>query len=73
MDGSVWDVQRALIVGRQAATRLSIAQSRERDRAWCERELGDVPVSVARGSLSMTVLQFSDGSRIETCLPGMRP
>ena len=46
MDGSVWDLQRALIAGRQAATRLSIAQSRERDRAWCERELGDVPVRV---------------------------
>lgn len=46
MDGSVWDVQRALIVGRQAATRLSIARSRDRDLAWCERELGDVPVRV---------------------------
>ena len=41
MDGSVWDLQRALIAGRQAATRLSIARSRDRDLAWCERELGD--------------------------------
>ena len=46
MDGSVWDVQRASIAGRQAATRLSIARSRDRDLAWCERELGDVPVRV---------------------------
>mgnify|MGYP001617251632 CR=1 FL=1 len=71
MDGSVWDVQRALIVGRQAATRLSIARSRDRDLAWCERELGDVPARVGADWRNLTWsgttrLTFADGSHVET-------